>query len=238
MSWRSAFEAQWSIFLAVVEAKLRREIVARGHVSAAGANAILAADVATWTRGGHYNAAWLGTLARQSPELGASFRRALEEVRLTRDVVPSVALPLGAVATAVASSLGAAGVLAWQQAGLAQILLVVGAILLAASPVVVALWAAAREQAISTALDEVRAALAPAGQALRAVAAEVDRPASAVARERARARSLVPESPLACSDGPALVEPLHLSLVQIGTPLRGLGSEMRGAALHPRVYVA
>jgi hypothetical protein len=60
----------------------------------------------------------------------------------------------------------------------------------------------------------------------------------AVARARARACSLVQESSLASPDCPALGEPPHLSLAQIGTPLRGLGSEMRGAALHPRIGVA
>jgi hypothetical protein len=60
----------------------------------------------------------------------------------------------------------------------------------------------------------------------------------AVARLRACTRLLVQESPLAGPDGTAIGEPPHLSLVLIGTPLRGLGAELRGATLHPRVDVA
>lgn len=111
-------------------------------------------------------------------------------------------------------------------------------VLLAASPVGVAVWAAARERAIGAALDEVRAALAPAGQALRAIAAEADRPASSSTRAKARACPLVPDVPLADPDSRAFCEPPPPSLVLIGTPLRGLGSEMRGAALPLRLDVA
>ena len=238
MSWRTAFEAQWSVFLAVVEARLRRELVARGRVRAADANAILAAGVATWTRGGHYDAAWLSTLARQSPKLGLSFRRVLEEVRLTRDIVVVPTQPLWPIATAAASSLGVAGLLAWQQADLAQILLAVSVALLAAAPVVLAVRAARREHAITVALDEVRAALAPTGQALREITVEADRPSSIWDRAGSRARRLDPESPLPVADCCAFAEPPTPSLFQIGTPLRGLGSELRGAGLHPRGEVA
>lgn len=238
MSWRTAFEAQWSTFLDTVEARLRRELVVRGRLGAADANAILAAEVATWTRSGHYNAAWLSTMSRQSPMLGASFHLTLEEIGLTRDVVPAPALPLGSVATTIASTLGVAGLLAWQQADLLQILLTAGVAALAAVPVVVAAWALQRERALRAALNEVRMALEPTGQALREITIMADRPSSGGARPALRARPLAPEMTLVGADCCATPTEPPPSPVQTATPLRDLGCELRGAALSLRVGVA
>jgi hypothetical protein len=80
MSWRSAFEAQWTIFLAVVEAKLRREIHARGRVSVAGANAMLAGpDCPSLGEPPHTSLVQIGTPLRG---LGAEMRGAAFQLRI------------------------------------------------------------------------------------------------------------------------------------------------------------